>query len=357
MSVVRNLLYQSDLERVVREGTVDFFAGTTVLVTGATGMIGSCIVDLFMCYNHMHIGNDIRVLACSRNENSAKERFADYWREGSFSFVKASVEDGLPESMTFDYAIHAASLTSPDVMMKQPVDTMLSNILGMHNILEAARKCRAKRVLFVSSGEVYGNIYKEIKTESDYGYVDQLKVRAAYPVSKRAAETLCVAYLAQYGVDSVIVRPGHTYGPTMTACDQRASSAFIREAASGRKIIMKSTGQVVRSYIYVLDTVRAMILVLEKGTSGRAYNIAGEQVVSIRQFAEMASELGGQKIEFCFEKEADFKITRQVLDVAALRDLGWKADVDIREGIQKTIDILRDEHYAGNMKKVFNLKD
>ena len=340
MCIVRSRQYQADLEHVIHSGILQMFAHKTILITGASGMIGSCLVDLIMCCNRLYPEFKIRVVAVSRAAQVAYGRFKEYWGDDNFSFLEHSVADCFPKDCVFDYVIHAASLASPDIMMREPVDTMLANFLGMYNVLEAARRCDATRVLFVSSGEVYGNVDKDTKAEADYGYVDQLKIRAAYPISKRAAETLCVAYRAQYGVDSVIVRPGHTFGPTMTRNDMRASSAFIRDVVEGKNIIMNSAGQIVRSYIYVLDTVRAIIIVLEKGKSGEAYNVAGEEAISIRKFAEITAEIGGQEIEFQTENIADFKITRQVLDTSLLRALGWKAETDIRTGIQKTVNEL-----------------
>ena len=218
---------------------------------------------------------------------------------------------------------------------------MIANFQGTLNLLELAKKNKAK-FLFVSSGEIYGEVGRDTKREQDYGYIDSMQTRSCYPNSKRAAETLCVAFAEEYGVETVVTRLSHVYGPTMTDSDNRVSSDFIRKAKMGENLVMHSKGTTVRSYTYVLDVVSGIICAMQNGKSGEAYNIADEnKVVSIRQLAEITAKAGN--VSFNFDVlEADDKgattISRQVMSGAKLRNLGWVCRYDFANGVGITLE-------------------
>ena len=164
--------------------------------------------------------------------------------------------------------------------------------------------------------------------------------RACYPESKRAAETLCASYAAQYGVDALVARLCHVYGPTFTASNSRADAQFIRKALAGEDIVMKSTGSQVRSFCYVADAVNALLTLLA-GAKGQAYNVANRaSVASIRQYAETLADIAGVKVVFDVPPEAEkagyTKITRAVLNPAKLEGLGWTPRYDLRQGLEAT---------------------
>ena len=179
-------------------------------------------------------------------------------------------------------------------------------------------------------------------TEEDYGYLDVLNERACYPSAKRAAETLGVSYLKEYGVQFVSVRPGHVYGPSITKSDNRATAQFTRCAATGQDILMKSAGLQLRSYCYTLDCASAILAVLLHGKSGEAYNISNRDTIgSVRQIAEaFANETGGKVV---FESASDEEIrsynlmSNSSLDAKKLENLGWKACFGLVEGVKRTL--------------------
>ena len=245
---------------------------------------------------------------------------------------------------SLDFIIHAASPAYPAVFVKYPVETMMANFLGTLNLLNLARKKKAK-FLFVSSGEVYGEIDKTVKEEQDYGYIDTMLSRSCYPNSKRAAETLCVAYAEEYGVQSVVTRLSHVYGPTMTDSDNRVSSDFIRKAKNGEDLIMHSAGTTIRSYTYVLDAVSGIICALQKGKSGEAYNVADEnKAISIRQLAEITAEAGNVSFSVDEPDAMDkgvTSITRQVMSGAKLRELGWRCRYEFVRGVKETLSSMQ----------------
>ncbi len=195
----------------------------------------------------------------------------------------------------------------------------------------------------LSTGEVYGEnpTFEAGFSEADHGWIDTMTPRACYPESKRAAETLVASYRAQYGVDALVARLCHVYGPTFTSSNSRADAQFIRKALAGEDIVMKSAGSQVRSFCYVSDAARAIFTLLERGAAGEAYNVANRRsVASIRQYAETLAGIAGVRLAFDLPPETEragyTKITRAVLNPAKLEALGWTARYDLKAGLEET---------------------
>ena len=252
----------------------------------------------------------------------------------------------LPEC---DYIIHAASNAHPKAFSADPVGTMLANILGVRNLLERLRAQGHGRLLFVSTGEIYGDnpAIRDGFAETDFGKIDSMNPRACYPESKRAAETLCASYLSQYRVDSVVARLCYVYGPTITNENSRADAQFLRNALSKTDIIMKSAGAQVRSYCYVADAARALITILSGGESGSAYNVANRAAVrSIREYAEALAKVAGVQVKFETPEDAEKRgystVSRAVQKPDRLEALGWKPLFSFEEGIEHTFRIIEE---------------
>ncbi len=325
--------------------------GKTVLMTGGTGLIGSSVADQIIWLNR-HRDANIRLIMAARSEDRLWKRFEGVSEADGMEFLKydATSRDDVEVDGDIDYIIHAASNANPAIYMKEPVETMLSNILGLNAMLRLAAAKKVKRLLFVSSSEVYGQ--KESLTEpfeeDRYGFLDILSQRAGYPSSKRAGETLVIAYGMEYGVDAVIVRPGHIYGPTITPADNRASAEFTRDVLEGRDIVMKSKGEQLRSYCYSLDCASAMLTVLLKGESGNAYNISNpDAICTIRAIAEMIAEKGGSKVVFDLPTEAEKKSYSMMMNSALKSDkleaLGWKGCFSLERGVTCMLRQMKDE--------------
>lgn len=268
-------------------------SGCNILVTGATGLIGGCLVDVLMA----HKGRNYNVYASGRNEERAGRRFLKYADDNSFHFVKYDVAHPLEYDVNFQYIIHAASGAYPEEFIKHPVEVIKGNINGVDNLMGYGIQHGIKRLLYISSGEVYGEGDGRVFTENYSGYVDCTSLRSCYPSSKRAAETLCISYGAEYGIDVVIARPCHVYGPGFTESDNRVYAQFIRNVLRKENIVMKSTGEQYRSWCYVVDCVSALLYILLKGETQQAYNIAdASSNISIRELAELIAQLGGEKV-------------------------------------------------------------
>lgn len=346
MDLLNSDLYRSSLERLCTGTDLDYLQDRTILITGASGMLGSCLVDLLGIWNERQAA-PCRIAALSQNLDAAKERFGPIRTKEWFSFYPQNVCEllsGLPEHI--DYIIHAASNADPVSMAKYPVDTLMANILGTKNLLDYGMAHGTKRFLFVSSGEVYGQPNQSMDdfTEDYCGPLDLSSPRSCYPEGKRAAEVLCRSYISQYGVDAVIARPCHLFGPTMTVRDSRAVSEFLRQAASGQDVVMKSAGLLERSHCYVLDAAAAILLILKAGACGESYNIADRRYqMTVREFAERAAEAGGCHVTYVQPGETETngysKSSRMVLNPEKLKQQGWRPEA--AAAIWETVDMLR----------------
>lgn len=309
-----------------------------ILVTGATGLIGGCLVEVLMSRQD----KDYHVYASGRNEERAKKRFEDFASDPSFHFVKYDVLEPFESNVNFDYIIHAASNASPNFFSTKPVEVIKSNIQGLSNLMEYGLNHGMKRMLYVSSGEVYGEGDGRVFTEDYSGYVNCTSPRSCYPSSKRAAETLCVSYAQEYGADVVIARPSHTYGPYFTESDNRVYAQFIRNVLRGEDIVMKSTGSQFRSWCYVVDCVSALMYILLNGENGQAYNIADDfSNISIKELAEMIAEIGGKKVVMDMPSNAEKAgynvVSKSVFSTEKLKRLGWKLNGNFNDKLMSTI--------------------
>lgn len=317
-------------------------SGCNILVTGATGLVGGCLVEALM----MNPRKDYHVYASGRNEERARLRFKDFIGVDGFHFIKYDVMRPLEYETRFDYIIHAASNASPNFFVQKPVEVIKSNMDGVANLMEYGLHHGMKRFLYVSSGEVYGEGDGRVFSEDYSGYVDCAKPRSCYPSSKRAAETLCVSYAAEYGANVVIARPCHTYGPHFTEQDNRVYAQFIRNVLKGEDIVMKSTGEQFRSWCYIVDCVSALLHILLKGVCGEAYNIADTKSnISIKQLAELIAEFGDKKVVInvpnAYEQKGYNVVKKSLFSTEKIEALGWTARHQIGSGLLNTINELK----------------
>lgn len=340
--------YWQDVQLVTQQiPHLENLYGSTILITGGTGMICSAVVEILLFLNRAKSAN-IKIILAGRNEERMKKRFYCVEEGKDYTFIQYDATSATPLSIKADYIIHGASNADPNMIAKEPVEIMQANIIGLNTLLKTATNNRIKRLLYISSSEVYGR--KEEKRpfkEDDYGFMDILNPRASYPSSKRAAETLCSAYSIEYGLNTVIVRPGHIYGPTITKSDSRASAQFTRKAKAGEDIIMKSAGTQLRSYCYTLDCASAILAVLINGDKGEAYNISNSNsIVTIREMAESLANAGDVNIVFETPSDIEKKnynlMDNSSLDSAKLEGLGWCAIFNMADGSIKTINYYSD---------------
>ena len=320
----------------------EMFSGCNILIAGATGAIGSCLIDLLI----NKPDKDYEIYALGMNCNRAIRLWRKYKNESCLHFIQADVSEELHEDKTFHFIIHAASPSNPSHFVSNPVEVMKSNFYGVSNLIEYGMKHEMKRFLYVSSGEVYGDSGFSVLKETGYGYIDLLKTRSSYPSSKRAAETLAISYGKEYGADIVIARPCHVYGPHFTESDNRAYAQFFRNMMKGESIILKSEGSQQRSWCYVVDCAIAILLILLKGSNGEAYNIADKNsTFTIGEFAKKIADISQQELLMQSASRKDIKeaspISHAVLDSSKLEQLGWHIEGTIDDKLKSTIETLR----------------
>lgn len=323
-------------------------ANKSILITGASGLIGSFLVDVLMQKN-LEADLNLQVFALGRSEAHAKAKFGDYWEDPRFTFVSHDVNQPMTDLTLgqVDYVLHLASNTHPRAYATDPIGTITANIIGTQNLLDFAVAHHSIRFAFASSNEIYGENRGDVELfNEDYcGYINCNTLRAGYPESKRAGEALCQAYKSQKGLDVVIPRLTRTYGPTMASSDSKAIAQFLENGLAKQDIVLKSKGTQLYSFTYVADAVSGLLSVLLLGASGEAYNIADlSSNITLRDLAQTIADAAGTKVVFdlpdATEKAGFSKATKALLDPAKLQALGWHAQFDMTTGIAHTLQIL-----------------
>ncbi|WP_374285557.1 NAD-dependent epimerase/dehydratase family protein [Lactococcus sp.] len=346
MTFFESALYQSELETAIN-GIVDVqkLFGKKILITGAAGFVGSFLVETLVKLNREQDAQ-LSIFALGRNESRLKARFSSILDE--IHLVIQDVSNPLALDDKMDMIIHAASNANPRAYSEDPVGTIQGNIAGVKNLLDYARANSVEQFLFISSGEVYGELPKEAVpfSETMAGFIDPMNVRSCYMLSKKMSENMCVSYEKQYGVVTKIVRLSHVFGPNYTDKDNRVSATFVSDALQAKDIILKSLGNQQRSYVYISDCVSGILSVLTAGQSANAYNVTRTaNAISLADFAHYVAAEAGVKVLFDLPETVDASVTTPIsfaiLDDQKLRATGWQPQVDMAQGMHRTISILK----------------
>lgn len=333
-----SMTYRNAIKAVAADISVD---GGKILITGSTGLIGSCIIDVLLTANSL-FDKRFDIFALGRSEKKLLSRFGTNER---LHFVVQDVTEPITTE-GLDYIIHAASNADPRSYALYPVETITTNIQGAKNVLDY---CKGKntRVLFTSTFEVYGKLEQDEYDETQYGIIDLNLIRSCYPESKRTAEMLFRSYVDEYGVNCVIARLASIYGPTMKQDDSKAHAQFIRNALAGDNIVLKSTGDQVRTYCYVMDAVSGILAVLFFGKTGEVYNVANENsIASIAELAQTVADYAGTKVVFDLPDDVESKGFSKpqncILKTEKVKGLNWTGKFDLKTGINETMTILKE---------------
>lgn len=327
----------------------------SIAISGATGMIGSFLVDVLM-YRNMNYNQRTAVHAIGRSKERLDARFDAFLTHSAYRSVEWDINEPCDMSQwseNVDYLIHGASATHPVAYASDPIGTISANVIGTDHMLKLAAQKNCERFVFLSTVEVYGeNKGDTDKFSEDYlGYIDCNTLRAGYPESKRTGEALCQAYRKQKGLSVVIPRLSRVYGPTMLMSDTKALSQFILKGVAGEDIVLKSEGTQLFSYSYVADAVVAILKIMLDGEDGEAYNIVSKDSdVQLREVASNIANYVGKEVIFelpdATERAGYSKATKATLDDTKLKELGFESMYDIKSGLMRTIDILRESKEA-----------
>lgn len=338
----QHALYKEDISHVLSTNGIERLKGKSILITGATGLLGTHFIDAMMALG------DVKIYAIGRNKKNAYARLGEYYNSNMFEFIEQDVLQPLPQDINPDFIIPLASNTHPLAYSQHPVETMLINIEGAKHAIELSLKCNAE-VLYPSSVEIYGNAKdNDIFTESYTGELYLNTSRSCYTESKRSAEALCQSYISEYGAQIKIARLSRIFGPTMLIEDSKASSQFIKKAINNEDIILKSEGNQYFSYTYATDAVRAILHIMLYGENGKAYNVSCDACnTHLKDFAQICANYNNKSVVFDLPTETEKKgfsiAMHAILDNKELSNIGFTPLYDIEGAIKRTIKILRNE--------------
>lgn len=319
----------------------DCLEHNSILITGATGIIGTTIVKIIL-----EKTQTTKVVALIRNKEKAEAIFKNYAHQAQrLVFVCADVTQPIEIKSDIDYIVHAANETSSKAFVDTPVETIATALNGTKNVLELAKKQKIKGLVYLSSMEVYGSPETDNKIFENHGTnLLTTEVRTSYPESKRMCESLCVSYASEYKVPAKIIRLTQTFGPGISYNDKRVFADFARCAIEKRPIILHTKGETKRNYLYTVDAATAILTVLIKGAIGEAYNAANESTYcSIYEMAQLvARQCTNNAIQVKIKEEDPAKYgyappLKMNLDTTKLQMLGWSASTNLAEMFEALI--------------------
>jgi nucleoside-diphosphate-sugar epimerase len=335
----QNPLYESALRAIVKSNALD---GSTLLISGASGMVCSTIARLVITYN-LSANAGIHLILVGRDLRKLEQIYSSF-RDVDYAYFDAFAPDICDLSQRkINFIIHGAGNSDPQAIMSDPVSTLMGSVRGTDAMLNLAAKTGA-RMVYVSSSEVYGSpvVSPETFDERNAATINTTVARSCYPVGKCAGETLCSSYRDQFGVDVTSVRPGHVYGIARSQ-DSHVFAQIFRAAARGKDIVLKSSGQQERSWIHSLDCASAILSVATSGGGAPVYNISSNgSDATIRHFAELTAERARVNVLFSKPNDADSRVANPIqnstLDGSMLSALGWKPNYDLEHGIKITLE-------------------
>ena len=332
-------VWEQDNRALAADETVpwDAFAGKTVVVTGATGLIGRSLVGALLAREE-YAPTGLCVVALVRNPARLEATFGAHKSLKVVAWDAADPGVSEQDVANADYVFHCANMTDSASFVTQPVEVIETTVGGSRAMLELARRTGAHLCL-LSTMETYGEVAGEAMLAEDKGgFLDAMSVRNSYPEAKRLSEALCAAYAAELGVCANVARLAQTFGPGVSLTDRRVFAYFARCAIQGEDIVLLTDGLKRNSYLYTADATRGLLFVAARGDAGRAYNVANDETFcTVRDMATLViTEFGapGSTVRIELDEEAA-KVFRKGsvlrLDTSALQGLGWSAHYGLKE--------------------------
>lgn len=354
-----NKKIQEDINHLISKFNFEnYFRNKTILISGASGFIPAYLVETIM---NLNPSINTKVIALVRNQSKANKRFSHWLQDIRLKILTHDVNIPFYSKDKIDYIIHAASQASPKYFGIDPVGTLNPNVLGTINLLNLAKEHKVESFLFFSSGEVYGEVKQEDIpiNEDTFGFLNPCSVRACYAESKRMGENICVSYHTQYGVNTKIVRPFHTYGPGMALDDGRVFADFVANVVKNQDIILKSDGSAIRSFCYLSDATLGFLMVLLEGENGQAYNIGNpKEEYSILELANKIAgiypNLGIKVVNQVSSRNDNYlesPIKLNTPNINKIMKLGWRPEISVQTGFKRTIDSFLEELKLNNKKQ------
>lgn len=333
---------QADLMEITRQNIPwHQLENTTVLITGATGMLAS-YVGFVLLFLNKKLRLNIQPVFLARSQRKLEMSYGEELYQAHC--LVQDVCETISYKGNVDYIFHAAGAASPYYIINDPLGIIKANVLGTKNVLEFACAANCKNITFASTREIYGKVEgKTFINEDDMGTIDPLQHRACYPESKRLAEALFMAYYHQHGINFNTIRIAHSYGPGMQiTSDGRVMADLLNDVVNGRDIVLKSNGEAERAFCYVTDAVSGIFRVMLEGEPSLAYNLANEkEPILIRELARLIQALSGNRKGVRFDLDHSQRgytdYVRTSLDTKRIESIGWDIKVSLEDGIKRTL--------------------
>ena len=335
-----------DFEKIIDNKKIRWkvLKNKTILITGANGFIASYIIYFLIFLNQKYNFN-IKIILIGRNKKKLNEKFIDKNTKKNFILVEQDICKNISIKEKIDFIMHLASIASPKIFYKKPIETILPNVIGTNKLLKLSITKKIKSFLFFSSGEIYGNHNKILK-ENTINNMNHLTERASYSESKRMGEVLCYSYFKQKKIPVKIIRLFHTYGPCMNLNDGRVMMDFVNNIINDKNILIKGTGKQKRSFCYVSDAVIGIFLVLINGQNGEAYNLGNpKELLSIKKLANVLSKYNN-KIRVKINSNLNMKNKKApyqtvIPEIKKISKLGFTPNINVKKGFKKTINYFK----------------
>ena len=342
-----NSILKQDLEEIIHTSIIDWnkLQDKSILVTGATGLIGSILVKSLLLKNKQDNLNS-KVFLVVRNLDEANEIFEN---EDSINYIVSDIKDYEPKALNIDYIIHGASPTKSRFFIEKPVETMDISIIGTKKILEQAKICNVKSMVYLSSMEMYGVLNSNDVQEDVQGFIDPLNIRSSYSQSKRICELYSYSYYDEYNVPVKIARIAQTFGAGISSKERRVFKVFADSILKQQDIILKSEGSSSINFSYTTDTVIGILCILLNGKNGEAYNLVSNATnMTILDSAKWLAQKYGKglvnvKIQISKKNFGFAPNNNMILNNKKIKSIGWRPKYDLKQGYDRLLKYLEEE--------------
>jgi len=307
---------------------------SVILVTGGVGFIGTNLCKKLLSSGHRVIALDSLITADANNTTICA-------KDTNYEFINHDIVNPLPEYL-FSEHLHVSSIfhlacpTGVNNIVPLAEAMLLTSSVGTKNVLDLARVKKAK-VVFTSSSEAYGSSQHFPQNEKDTGDVSTIGLRSPYEEGKRAGEAFVSVYVRKYNIDVKIVRLFNTYGKYMSYADTRVIPHFIRQMKENKPLTLHGRGEQTRTFCYVEDAIRGILLVDDKGKMGNIYNLGSQEEITIQDLAELLMKLSGIEKDIRHIPQISDPLSRRVPDLDKAHTLGWSISTSLQDGLQQTL--------------------
>lgn len=345
---IMNSVLKEDINEIIHLSYLNWgiFKNKTFLISGGTGFLGSLLVKSLLHANDV-LNTNITIFVIIRNQSKYASVFKEFLNRDDLRPIICDFEiDDVSINESIDYIIHTASITTSKIIIEKPVDVIMTSLNGTKKLLDLARKNKGCKFLYLSSMEMYGNVNRDgWVSERDLGYIDLDNIRNVYPESKRLCEMLCKSYKQQYSVKVYVARLAQTFGAGVSKSDNRIFAQFARSVINKSNIVLHTEGKSEGNYVYSVDAVGALFLLLQKGLKGESYNVVNEKNhMTIYEMAQLvATEVSPTPLKVIIDIPSSQQTLGYAPDVRLklsskkLEKLGWKIGYNLTDSYQRLI--------------------